>query len=77
MASEEDVQGMDAMSAAQYREQADPQEKLDAEETRRLLNEMIGDLPEMQKVCIPVSYKHLLVMTPSFTALPALPFRSM
>lgn len=52
MASEEDVQGMDAMSAAQYREQADPQEKLDAEETRRLLNEMIGDLPEMQKVCI-------------------------
>lgn len=52
MVSEEDVQGMDAMSAAQYREQADPQEKLDAEETRRLLNEMIGDLPEMQKVCI-------------------------
>lgn len=52
MASDDEIQGMDAMSASVLREQIDPQEQMDAAETKRLLDEMIADLPDMQRLCI-------------------------
>lgn len=53
MASEDEQEGMDALSAADERDGfTDPQEQLDAMETKRLLDEMINELPEMQRACI-------------------------
>ncbi len=51
--SDDEYEGMDTLSVADERgDYADPQEQMDAAETKRLLDEMIGDLPEMQRLCI-------------------------
>ncbi|MCD8361529.1 MAG: sigma-70 family RNA polymerase sigma factor [Lachnospiraceae bacterium] len=51
--SDDEYEGMDAIAAdEEYGDFADPQVQLDAAETRRLLDAMIGDLPEMQRLCI-------------------------
>ncbi|MCD8363448.1 MAG: sigma-70 family RNA polymerase sigma factor [Lachnospiraceae bacterium] len=51
--SDDEYEGMDTLSVADERgDYADPQVQMDAAETKRLLDEMIGDLPEMQRLCI-------------------------
>ena len=51
--SDENEEGMDALSvAAEWGDYADPQVQMDAAETKRLLDEIIGELPESQRLCI-------------------------
>ena len=51
--SDENGEGMDALSVtAEWGDCADPQVQMDAAETKRLLDEIIGDLPESQRLCI-------------------------
>ena len=53
MFSDEDQEGMDAIPVTDERgDYADPQVQMDAQETKRLLDEMIGSLPENQRICI-------------------------
>lgn len=53
MVSDDEYEGMDVLTAEDERSGfTDPQEQLDAMETKRLLDEMIGSLPEMQRACI-------------------------
>lgn len=50
--SEEEDDGIDSLPASAYDLSINPEAAMDAGETKRLLDEMIGDLPPMQRTCI-------------------------
>ena len=50
--SEEEQEGLDTIAAASYDTAVNPEAALEQNETRRLLDEILEDLPAMQRTCI-------------------------
>ncbi|NCB91161.1 MAG: sigma-70 family RNA polymerase sigma factor [Clostridia bacterium] len=50
--SEDDQKGLDTLSASEYSNFKTPEEQMDAQETKEILDSILGDLPEIQRACI-------------------------
>lgn len=50
--TDDQAEGMDVIPADFYDETYDPQAQMEASETKELLDSIIGELPQMQRICI-------------------------